>query len=164
MDYTKMSDEELYEVIEGAKKELGRRQTIQLVNDQVAEVLRTARASGAIDTPARDAEWVQPTGAHDAYLKGDEVEHDDKLWVSTVDYNVWEPGVSGWREKAGTDEDGNEVPADWIQPTGTHDAYHTGDRVTFEGEVWESVIDNNTWSPTDYPQGWEKVDAEPEDV
>jgi len=156
MDYTTMTDEELYAVIEGAKSELGHRQTIQLVNDQVAEVLRTARASGAIDTPARDAEWVQPTGAHDAYLKGDEVEHDDKLWVSTVDYNVWEPGVSGWREQSS--EDG--TPAEWAQPTGAHDAYQTGDLVTFEGEVWESVIDNNTWSPTDYPQGWEKVDDE----
>lgn len=155
MDYTTMTDEELYAVIEGAKSELGHRQTIQLVNDQVAEVLRTARASGAIDTPAQDAEWVQPTGAHDAYLKGDEVEHDDKLWVSTVDYNVWEPGVSGWREQSS--EDG--TPAEWVQPTGTHDAYHTGDRVTFGGEVWESVIDNNTWSPTDYPQGWERIDA-----
>ena len=159
MDYTTMTEEELYEIIEGAKRELGHRQTVQVVNDQVAEILRTARNSGAIDTPSQGSEWVQPTGAHDAYLKGDEVEHDDKLWVSTVDYNVWEPGVSGWREQAGTDEDGNEVPADWVQPTGTHDAYHTGDRVTFGGEVWESVIDNNTWSPTDYPQGWERIDA-----
>ena len=99
MDYTTMTDEELYAVIEGAKSELGHRQTIQLVNDQVAEVLRTARASGAIDTPARDAEWVQPTGAHDAYLKGDEAEHGGKTWVSTVDYNVWEPPTA-WREVA----------------------------------------------------------------
>lgn len=41
-------------------------------------------------------EWVQPIGAHDAYANGDKVSHADKNWVSTVDGNVWEPGVYGW--------------------------------------------------------------------
>lgn len=43
-------------------------------------------------------EWVQPTGAQDAYNTGDQVSHSDKHWVSTVDANVWEPGVYGWDE------------------------------------------------------------------
>lgn len=43
-------------------------------------------------------EWVQPTGAHAAYNKGDKVSHDGKHWVSDVDANVWEPGVYGWSE------------------------------------------------------------------
>lgn len=43
-------------------------------------------------------EWVQPTGAHDAYANGDKVSHNGKKWVSTVDSNVWEPGVYGWEE------------------------------------------------------------------
>lgn len=43
-------------------------------------------------------EWVQPTGAHDAYAKGDKVSHNGKKWVSTADANVWEPGVYGWDE------------------------------------------------------------------
>lgn len=41
-------------------------------------------------------EWVQPTGAQDAYNKGDKVSHNDKHWVSDYDNNVWEPGVFGW--------------------------------------------------------------------
>lgn len=41
-------------------------------------------------------EWVQPTGAHDAYAKGAKVSHNGKKWVSTADANVWEPGVYGW--------------------------------------------------------------------
>ena len=159
MDYTVMTEEEIYEIIDAAKAELVRRQNESLIESQVAEVYATARQNGVIPTPEAEADWKQPTGAHDAYMAGDTVTHEGKTWISTVTPNTWEPGVSGWREKAGTDEDGNEVPADWIQPTGTHDAYHTGDRVTFEGEVWESVIDNNTWSPTDYPQGWERIDA-----
>lgn len=46
---------------------------------------------------------------------------------------------------------------DWVQPTGAHDAYNTGDRVMFEGQVWESLIDANTWSPTAYPAGWKLI-------
>ena len=42
--------------------------------------------------------WVQPTGAHDAYSKGDKVTHNGKRWTSTADANVWEPGVYGWTE------------------------------------------------------------------
>ena len=45
-------------------------------------------------------EWKQPAGAHDAYAKGDKVKHNDKKWESTVDANVWEPGVYGWSEIA----------------------------------------------------------------
>ena len=43
-------------------------------------------------------EWKQPTGAHDAYSKGDKVSHNDKHWISDVDNNVWEPSVYGWTE------------------------------------------------------------------
>lgn len=43
--------------------------------------------------------WVQPLGATDAYNTGDVVSHNDKIWVSDVDANVWEPGVYGWTEK-----------------------------------------------------------------
>ena len=43
-------------------------------------------------------DWVQPTGAHDAYAKGDKVRHNGKVWESTMDANVYEPGVYGWTE------------------------------------------------------------------
>lgn len=43
-------------------------------------------------------DWVQPTGAQDAYQKGDKVSHNSKHWVSDYDSNVWEPGVYGWSE------------------------------------------------------------------
>ena len=42
------------------------------------------------------AEWVQPLGASDAYNTGDVVSHGGELYQSTVDANVWEPGVYGW--------------------------------------------------------------------
>ncbi len=43
--------------------------------------------------------WVQPTGAHDAYQKGDIVSHNGKLWVNDIDANTYEPGVYGWSIK-----------------------------------------------------------------
>lgn len=45
----------------------------------------------------------------------------------------------------------------WVQPTGGHDAYNIGDKVTFEGQVYESLIDANTWNPVAYPAGWKEV-------
>ena len=41
-------------------------------------------------------EWVQPTGAHDAYNKDDKVSYNGKHYVCTVDSNVYAPGVYGW--------------------------------------------------------------------
>lgn len=56
-----------------------------------------------------------------------------------------------------TTEEGEDIIPEWVQPTGAHDAYKTGDKVIFEGQVYESLIDANTWSPSDYPQGWREV-------
>ena len=49
------------------------------------------------------------------------------------------------------------TPDPFVQPTGAADAYSKGDRVTFEGAVWGSVIDANVWSPSAYPAGWKAV-------
>ena len=49
-----------------------------------------------IAKPGEIPEWKQPTGAQDAYNKGDQVRHGGQIWESDVDANVWEPGVYGW--------------------------------------------------------------------
>ena len=49
------------------------------------------------------------------------------------------------------------APDEWKAPAGAQDAYRKGDRVTFQGAVWESVIDANVWSPSAYPAGWKAV-------
>ena len=53
----------------------------------------------------------------------------------------------------GLDEQGYPV---WSQPTGAHDAYNTGDIVDYNGTLYKSLIDGNTWAPDAYPQGWEE--------
>lgn len=44
-------------------------------------------------------EWEQPDSTN-PYMAGDKVAHNGKTWQSTVDNNVWEPGVYGWEEVA----------------------------------------------------------------
>lgn len=41
--------------------------------------------------------WEQPESTN-PYMAGDRVTHDGKTWQSTLDNNVWEPGVYGWVE------------------------------------------------------------------
>ena len=43
-------------------------------------------------------EWVQPTGAHDAYNTGDKVSYNGKHYICTADANVYAPDVYGWKE------------------------------------------------------------------
>ena len=44
----------------------------------------------------------------------------------------------------------------WSRPTGSHDAYNIGDIVDFNGILYKSLINGNTYSPEEYPAGWEK--------
>ena len=56
-----------------------------------------------IPDPSVVPEWEQP-GSTNPYMKGDQVKHNGKTWVSLIDNNVWEPGVTGtaalWQEVA----------------------------------------------------------------
>ena len=63
---------------------------------------------------------------------------------------------SGETEEPAEPDTGDTYP-EWVQPTGAHDAYNTGDRVTYNGRVYESTMDGNVWAPDAYPQGWEDL-------
>ena len=45
---------------------------------------------------------------------------------------------------------------EFVQPTGAHDAYKKGDKVTFEDKHYISLIDANVYSPAAYPAGWQE--------
>ena len=42
----------------------------------------------------------------------------------------------------------------WSQPTGAHDAYCTGDIVNYKGTLYQSLVDNNVYSPDVSPALW----------
>ena len=151
MDIADASDAELRQLKRMIDAELSRRETLATAEKRAADLnAEFLAAAGVTDGDV----WRQPTSAVDAYPKDWTVQHNDAVWVSLIAANVWEPGLSGWREVV---EEGG-VP-EWVQPTGAHDSYRTGDHVMFEGAEYVSLIDGNTWSPAAYPQGWEKLNA-----
>lgn len=50
-----------------------------------------------IPEPEIIPEWEQPISTN-PYMKDDKVRHNGKIWISVIDYNVYEPGVVGWME------------------------------------------------------------------
>jgi hypothetical protein len=110
----------------------------------------------------RDEEiaWVEPTSTR--YFKlGDRMRYTDGLlYESLLAVNVYSPETypQGWRliEEVVEPDPEPEI-LDWVQPTGGHDAYQTGDKVRFNGSVYQSKINANVWSPTAYPAGWQEV-------
>lgn len=52
----------------------------------------------------------------------------------------------------GLDDSGYPI---WAQPTGAQDAYNIGDIVNYNGTLYKSLINGNTYSPEVYPAGWE---------
>ena len=56
-------------------------------------------------------------------------------------------------KKMGIGESGYPI---WTQPLGAVDAYNKGDKVTFEGKHYISLIDGNVYSPSAYPAGWQE--------
>lgn len=148
MNVKDMSTHDLEALQFEIEDELEKRQ----LRDSIPEQMNTLNAQMLAATGVREGEpWRQPTGAHDAYPLDWTVEHNGQTWTSLVSGNVWEPGVSGWRAEVGEDEG----PAEWVQPTGAHDAYGVGDQVTHDGQVWESNLDGNIWRPGEY--GWDAV-------
>lgn len=51
------------------------------------------------------------------------------------------------------EEPGDEWP-EYKQPTGVHDAYHVGDKITYNGKHYTCIYDGCVWTPDAYPQGW----------
>ena len=72
----------------------------------------------------------------------------------------WEPDIAPSlfaKNLIVKDEEGEQVDIpEWVQPDSTN-PYMIGDKVKFEGKVYQSLIDNNVWSPSAYPEGWEEV-------
>ncbi|WP_028125188.1 hypothetical protein [Eremococcus coleocola] len=64
-------------------------------------------------------------------------------------------------KSATVDVDGEEteVIADFVQPTGAHDAYAKGTKVRFEGKVYESLVDHNAYSPSAYANNWKLLEG-----
>lgn len=121
---------------------------------------------GTDKTTARN--WIAPTGAHDMYKKGEWMIWTDGSLYECLSDTTYSPVdyAAAWQKDGGSIEPTKPEPnppaetiPDFVQPTGAHDAYNIGDKVKFEGKIYESLINGNTYSPTAYPLGWKEVEA-----
>jgi len=129
-----------------------------------ARALRPLIEKAAASLPDEDAlegvELFPAWAAGVEYAADQRVRYEDKLYrcvQAHTSQDGWEPPAvpALWTEVAKP----GEIPV-WKQPTGAQDAYMTGDKVWYPDKdttVFVSLIDNNVWSPADYPQGWEEV-------
>ena len=79
--------------------------------------------------------WVQPLGAGlGVYCAGDVRQHNGKLWRSSVDNNVWEPGVSQWVDITAELSPPPATPAAWSSTAG----YAAGALVTYGGHTYRA--------------------------
>ena len=130
---------------------------------ELAQKLRPYIEKAALSLPDEDAleavdlfpKW-DPN--HTQYLIDDKVKYNSILYrclQSHMPQESWDPvsAPSLWAKVLIPDP--NVVP-EWEQPDSTN-PYQIGDRVMFEGQIYESVISNNIWSPTQYPAGWKLV-------
>ena len=95
------------------------------------------------------------------YPVGRYITHKDILYKVLTEHTSqtdWTPDAApSLFAKVLIDPTGETIP-EWVQPDSTN-AYMTGDKVTYEGVVYESIIDNNIWSPADYPAGWKLIEG-----
>lgn len=148
MDLTTLTDEELTQLNIDLYAEQERRSHLITIPAALAELNANYLAAEGTE---QGQEWRPPMGPSNAYPVDWEVTWNGKRWASTTRFNVWEPGVANWREVVSE----GAPPPEWVQPTSAEDDYELGALVTFQGQVYKSLLASNSWSPTDYPQGWE---------
>ena len=128
--------------------------------DKAIKKMLSAKAEELTDEEALEVAAIYPTWADQI---GKQVAAGVRLWYNGHLYRVvqahfpqadWTPDTT---PALYTEVSVVEWP-EWVQPTGAQDAYNTGDKVTFEGAHYVSLIDGNIWSPTAYLAGWERQD------
>lgn len=65
--------------------------------------------------------------------------------------------ISKLEKNSGDGEEETEEYPEYVQPTGAHDAYNMGRKVTFKGKKYICKLDGCVWSPEEYPAAWEEV-------
>ena len=94
------------------------------------------------------------------YIIGERVLYNDILYKVLVEHDsqeTWTPDVapSLFAKVINESTDGS-IP-EWQQPDSTN-AYMKGDKVKYNEHIYESLIDNNIWSPDGYPAGWKLIE------
>lgn len=117
--------------------------------------LRSISNGAALLIPDVFPHW---SGNSKEYVKDDKVLYNDVLYKVLQNHTSqgnWTPEAApSLFAKVLTSTTGEIL--EWEQPSSTN-PYMKGDKVKFKGKIYESLIDNNVWSPEGYPAGWKEV-------
>lgn len=133
---------------------------------QAAEQLRRALqifAQSLTDDEAMEVASVYPAYAvgkeykmGEMFTFGENAVGDPQLYRVAQNHTSqedWKPDLTpSLYTPIGLDEEGHPI---WSRPTGAHDAYNEGDIVDYNGVLYKSLINGNTYSPDEYSAGWE---------
>lgn len=127
-------------------------------NEALNEALRTSAL-----TLATDEQAVAMMDMYPAWEANKEMAKGARLTYNGALYKVIQAHTSqaGWEPTqvpalfVRLSEPEDEWP-DFVQPTGAHDVYMTGDKVTYDDVHYICKADNVAHSPEDLPDAWEK--------
>lgn len=74
-------------------------------------------------------------------------------WETTIEERLSKLESGSSPDPGDPEEPADEWP-EYKQPTGAHDAYHVGDKITYNGKHCTYIYDGCVWTPDTYPQGW----------
>ena len=128
----------------------------------IVNLARKGRDSLSDTDAASYADYFAPWSADGhVYKTGERVQYGGKLWKVASDHTsqaTWTPEQAHSLFSEILPGQAGTPVGEWQQPNASN-TYKTGDRVTYNGKTYESTIDNNAWSPADYPQGWTDITA-----
>ena len=128
----------------------------------IVNLARKGRDSLSDTDAASYADYFAPWSADGhVYKTGERVQYGGKLWKVASDHTsqaTWTPEQAHSLFSEILPGQAGTPVGEWQQPNASN-TYKTGDRVTYNGKTYESTIDNNAWSPADYPQGWTEITA-----
>jgi len=147
IDYASLTDVEVSELKMQAILEEERRHRIALAPMQ-AEAISIEYFKDVGITEG--SEWIQPTGAHDAYPLNYTVVKGGKTWKSLIPANVWAPGLDPrWWEDQTPVDDGIWNP--------NYHSYLVDDVVDYNGVSYKCLQTHTSqpdWTPEAVPALW----------
>ena len=120
--------------------------------DSLLKLRASATPEQALDAPSVYPAWKEGV----QYTKADRVLYNGVLYEVLMEHTSqtdWTPEVAHSLFAKVLIPDPDVIP-EWEQPDSTN-PYKKGDKVTYNGKTWVSLVDNNVWEPGVY--GWEEI-------
>lgn len=151
-------DASIDELNEAIKKASQNAQYTSEMNNAVFKIARMTAMTFTDEQALEVKDIYDPFEVGRSYKKDEFFTYNGELFKVVKDHTSeeqWVPGESGTESlytKITLNDAGHPI---WKQPTGAHDAYNIGDIVEYNGQLYKSKIDGNTYAPDAYPAGWE---------